>query len=64
MIKEWQVGALTGFLATISIILVDDLTSWPYLVQLLVALVMSVSGTILSNSLLNYRRKHKESSGH
>ncbi|MDZ5781976.1 hypothetical protein [Marinococcus luteus] len=63
MMKEWQIGALSGFVATISIILVDSLTFCPYLVQLLVALVISVLGTILSNRLLNYWRKHKESSG-
>lgn len=52
MRKEWQVGAIVSFLATITIILVGNLTTWPYLVQLLLALIIGVLSTVVTHKIL------------
>ncbi|WP_079473995.1 hypothetical protein [Marinococcus halophilus] len=56
--KEWQIGILAGVFVTISIILLDTFFALPYLIELLIAIVFSVTCTIIGNKLLNDRKKH------
>lgn len=56
MMKVWQVGALAGLLTIISMIVLDAVTSWPYLVRSIISLGIALSGLLLVTKFLGTRR--------
>lgn len=58
--KEWQIGLLSGGLATISFIMFDLFSTLPYVVELVIAFVVTLTGALIGNTWINHRRKHQE----
>ena len=56
MMKVWQGGALAGLLTIISMIVLDAVTSWPYLVRLMISLGIALSGLLLVTKVLGTKR--------
>ncbi|MDX6154521.1 hypothetical protein [Marinococcus sp. PL1-022] len=54
---EWQTGILSGVLATISFILLDSFFALPYLYEMVISFVFTLTGTLVVGKLLNDRRK-------
>lgn len=60
VMKEWQIGLLSGGLATICFIMFDLFSMLPYVVELVIAFVVTLTGAFIGNKWINYRRKHQE----
>lgn len=55
--NEWQTGILSGVLVTISFILLDSFFALPYMTEMVISFVFTLTGTLVGGKLLNDRRK-------